>query len=55
VFNKKRRHSVNRPPTPDAGDEHDKELTLQERINIKVTTPPLEKLIFLVIILLGIC
>lgn len=30
------RHSVNRPPTPDARDEHDKELTLQERINIKL-------------------
>ncbi|CAO2831139.1 unnamed protein product [Amaranthus hypochondriacus] len=30
------RHSVNRPPTPDAGDEQDKELTLQEKINIKL-------------------
>ncbi|XP_056696389.1 transcription and mRNA export factor ENY2 isoform X2 [Spinacia oleracea] len=30
------RHSVNRPPTPDAGDEQEKELTLQEKINIKL-------------------
>ncbi|KAK9678349.1 hypothetical protein RND81_11G205700 [Saponaria officinalis] len=30
------RHSVNRPPTPDAGDEQQKELTLQEKINIKL-------------------
>lgn len=27
---------MNRPPTPDAGDEQEKELTLQERINIKL-------------------
>ncbi|XP_057251617.1 transcription and mRNA export factor ENY2 isoform X2 [Beta vulgaris subsp. vulgaris] len=31
-----RRHSVNRPPTPDAGDEQEKELTVQEKINIKL-------------------
>ncbi|XP_021727984.1 transcription and mRNA export factor SUS1 [Chenopodium quinoa] len=30
------RHSVNRPPTPDAGDEQEKELTLSEKINIKL-------------------
>ncbi|XP_074275353.1 transcription and mRNA export factor ENY2 [Silene latifolia] len=31
------RHSVNRPPTPDAGDDdQEKELTLQEKINIKL-------------------
>ncbi|XP_021713790.1 transcription and mRNA export factor SUS1-like [Chenopodium quinoa] len=29
------RHSVNRPPTPDAGDEQEKELSLSEKINIK--------------------
>lgn len=30
------KHSVNRPPTPDAEDEQDKEPTLQEIINIKL-------------------
>ncbi|XP_056169666.1 transcription and mRNA export factor ENY2 isoform X1 [Syzygium oleosum] len=30
------RHSVNRPPTPDAAEDQEKEPTLQEIINIKV-------------------
>uniref|UniRef100_A0A5B7BE91 Transcription and mRNA export factor ENY2 n=1 Tax=Davidia involucrata TaxID=16924 RepID=A0A5B7BE91_DAVIN len=30
------RHSVNRPPTPDARDDQEKEPTLQEIINIKL-------------------
>lgn len=32
----KRRNSVNRPPTPDAVEDQEKEPTLQEIINIKV-------------------
>ena len=32
----KRKHSVNRPPTPDAVEDQGKEPTLQEIINIKV-------------------
>ncbi|KAL9659547.1 hypothetical protein QQ045_024354 [Rhodiola kirilowii] len=31
-----RRASVNRPPTPDGGDEPEKELTFQEMISIKL-------------------
>ncbi|KAG5527039.1 hypothetical protein RHGRI_028086 [Rhododendron griersonianum] len=30
------RHSVNRPPTPDVRDEHEKEATLQEIISVKL-------------------
>ncbi|XP_030443633.1 transcription and mRNA export factor ENY2 isoform X2 [Syzygium oleosum] len=30
------RHSVNRPPTPDAAEDQEKEPTLQEIINIKL-------------------
>ncbi|PHU25591.1 Transcription and mRNA export factor ENY2 [Capsicum chinense] len=31
-----RRHSVNRPPTPDTRDDQEKEPTLKEIINIKL-------------------
>ncbi|CAL5325422.1 unnamed protein product [Camellia sinensis] len=31
------RHSVNRPPTPDARDEQQKDTTLEEIINIKLS------------------
>ncbi|XP_047333079.1 transcription and mRNA export factor ENY2-like [Impatiens glandulifera] len=30
------RHSVNRPPTPDSKDDRQRDLTLQETINIKL-------------------
>lgn len=33
---KNRRHSVNRPPTPDVLDDREKEPSLPEIINIKV-------------------
>ncbi|XP_059669971.1 transcription and mRNA export factor ENY2 [Cornus florida] len=36
LLRKHMRHSVNRPPTPDARDDQDQEPTLQEIINIKL-------------------